>query len=277
MTAPSAHTLQANASTHRRPTARDVVRTSYIYATLWLGVILYLLFLGPFLLAASYTIDRKRSMARRAARWIFPTLIRHYCWIRRDPLTIEPAPFDWKSIGPCIVVANHASAMDAVLLMALPAPTGDGRVWSKGWPFRVPLLGWLMRLSGHLFVEDFNILPDAESCLAEGISLLVFPESSRTRTGKVARFREGAFLLAARTGRPIVPVALHGSRESMPAGQPWIFAPSLRIQPLGVLYPDRADPKNHALLRRQAHDMIAAALRRNQSTPQQSSPATAAA
>ncbi len=151
--------------------------------------------------------------------------------------------------------------MDAVLLMALPAGAGLGRVWAKGWPFRVPLLGWLMRLSGHLFVEDFNILPDAESCLADGVSLLVFPESSRTRTGKVARFREGAFLLAARTGRPIIPVALHGSRESMPAGQPWIFAPTLRIQPLGILYPDRANPKSHAILRSQAHAMISAAVR----------------
>jgi 1-acyl-sn-glycerol-3-phosphate acyltransferase len=232
----------------------------YIYATLWLGLTLFIVLLGPFLLIAAYTIDRQRRTARRLARLLFPNLVRHYCWIKRLPLRIDPAPFDWKSIGPCIVVANHGSCMDSVLLMALPPGVGDGRVWAKGWPFRVPLLGWLMRLSGHLFVEDFNILPDAQSCLADGSSLLVFPESSRTRSGKVARFREGAFLLAARTGFPIVPVAIHGSFECLPPGQPWIFSPNLRIQPLAVLYPDATDPKSHAQLRRQAHALISQAL-----------------
>jgi 1-acyl-sn-glycerol-3-phosphate acyltransferase len=252
--------LRNDSASQRRPRAIDVLRTSYIYGTLWLGLTLFIVLLGPFLLLAAYTIDRQRRTARRAARLLFPNLIRHYCWLARQPMRVDPAPFDWKSIGPCIVVANHASIMDSVLLMALPPGVGDGRVWAKGWPFRVPLLGWLMRLSGHLFVEDFNILPDAQSCLADGSSLLVFPESSRTRTGKVARFREGAFLLAARTGFPIVPVAIHGSFECLPPGQSWIFRPRLRIQPLAALYPDAADSKSHAELRRQARALIAQAL-----------------
>ena len=251
----------------RRPKPVDVLRTIYVYATLWLGVILYILLFGPFLLVADYTFDKRRLLARKLARAIFAALVRHYCWLERDPLVIDPPPppgdpcfFDWKSIGPCIVVANHASMMDSVLLMELPTGIGDGRVWAKGWPFKVPLLGWLMRLSGHMFVEDFNILPDAQEFLADGTSLLVFPESSRTRTGHVARFREGAFLLAARTGRPIVPVALHGSFECFPPGQSWIFSPHLRVQPLGILYPDIHNPKTHLDLRRRARDMIVTAL-----------------
>ncbi len=251
----------------RRPKPIDVVRTTYIYATLWLGVIGYVLLFGPFLLVADYTFDKRRLIARKISRAIFATLVRHYCWVERDPLVIDPPPppgdpgfFDWKSLGPCIIVANHASMMDSVLLMQLPAGIGDGRVWAKGWPFKVPLLGWLMRLSGHMFVEDFNILPNAQEFLADGTSLLVFPESSRTRTGHVARFREGAFLLAARTGRPIVPVALHGSFESFPPGQSWIFSPHLRVQPLGVLYPDKNDPKTHLTLRSRAREMIVTAL-----------------
>jgi 1-acyl-sn-glycerol-3-phosphate acyltransferase len=244
----------------RRPRAIDILRTLYIYTTLLLGLLLFILLTGPMLLLAACTFDPQRRTARRLAKQLFPALIRHYCWLSRRPLQVDPAPFDWNSLGPCIVVANHCSSMDAVLLMALPRGVGDGRVWAKGWPFRVPFLGWLMRLSGHLLVEDFNILPDAQTCLADGSSLLVFPESSRSRTGKVARFREGAFLLAARTGFPIVPVAIHGSFACFPPGQPWIYGPPLRIQPLAVLHPNRADSKTHTHLRHQAHALITHAL-----------------
>ncbi|HUO07452.1 MAG TPA: lysophospholipid acyltransferase family protein [Phycisphaerae bacterium] len=244
----------------RRPKPFDILRTAFIYTSLWLGVIVYLLLFGAFLLLAGCTFDRRRSLARKIARHIFTSVVRFHCWLERDPLRVDPPPFDSDSIGPCIVVANHASMMDSVLLMQLPPGIGDGRVWAKGWPFKVPLLGSLMRLSGHMFVEDFNILPNAREFLADGTSLLVFPESSRTRTGHVGRFREGAFLLAARTGCPIVPVALHGSFECFPAGQPWIFGPRLRVQPLGVLYADPTDARSHVALRRRAREMIVAAL-----------------
>ena len=84
------------------------------------------------------------------------------------------------------MVANHASCMDVVLLMMLPGELGLGRVWAKDWPFRIPLLGWLMRLSGHLFVHDFNILPDARDALADGSSLLVFPPPRERRREALA-------------------------------------------------------------------------------------------
>jgi 1-acyl-sn-glycerol-3-phosphate acyltransferase len=259
----------------RRPAPVDILYTTYVYALLWLAVILYLLFFGPFLLLAALTFDTKRTLARRLAYYIFPNLVRHFCFLQRDPLIIDAAPFDWNNIGPCIIVANHGSCMDSVLLMALPKPFGHGRVWAKGWPFKVPLLGSLMRLSGHLLVEDFNILPDAQSCLSDGTSLLVFPESSRTRTGKLGRFHDGAFLLAARTGHPIVPVAIHGAHECFPPGQPWIFHPHLRVQPLTILHPDPTDPKSHLHLKRQARTLIAQAL--GQAPAHAQHPATTAA
>jgi 1-acyl-sn-glycerol-3-phosphate acyltransferase len=242
----------------RCPSPKDRRFTIYAYALLWSATILYVFAFGPLLLLANI-FDRRRSLARKLAKNLFVPIIRHLCKIRCDQLIVDKAPFDWQSIGPCIIVANHGSAMDSVLLMALPPGVGDGRVWSKGWPFKVPLLGWLMKLSGHLFVEDFNILPDAQSCLSDGTSLLVFPESSRTRTGKLGRFRDGAFLLAARTGRPIVPVAIHGAHDCFPPGQPWMFGPPLRVQPLAVLWPSE-NPRAHVELKRQAHRLIAEAL-----------------
>lgn len=243
-----------------RPRPRDILRTLYIHSTLLLALFFFMLFLGPVLLLAGLTVDRRRTLARRCVRAVFPRMIRHYCRLAGNPLERRLGNVDFAALGPCIIVANHSSCMDVLLLMMLPLPAGTGRVWAKDWPFKVPLLGALMRLSGHLFVNDFNILPDARDCLADGSSLLVFPESSRTRTGRVGRFREGAFLLAARTGRPIVPVAIRGTFACMPPGQGWVFHPRLSIEVLGVLRGGANDPKAHAKLRRQAHALIADAL-----------------
>ena len=225
--------VTSNVAAIPRRSVRDIVRTSYIYGTLVVALVIYIGGFGLFLLLAAYTFDRRRFCARRLARAIFPRLVRHYCWLGGFPLGLDLGKVPWAEIGSCIVVANHGSSLDVLLLMLLPLGVGDGRVWAKGWPFKKPLLGWLMSLSGHLLVEDFNILPDARECLADGESLLVFPESSRTRSGLLGRFRDGAFLLAARTGRPVVPVAIHGTYACFPPGQPWIFHPKMRVEVLG--------------------------------------------
>jgi 1-acyl-sn-glycerol-3-phosphate acyltransferase len=253
----------------RSPAPRDVFRSLYIHSTLLLALTMFMLLVAPLLLIAGCTFDRRKTLARRAVRALFPRLIRHYCRLCKCPLHLETVGIDFRSLGPCIVVANHCSCMDVLLLMMLPLPAGAGRVWAKDWPFKVPLLGALMRLSGHLFVNDFNLLPDARDCLADGSSLIVFPESSRSRTGDVGRFREGAFLLAARTGRPVVPVAIHGTFDCMPPGQPWIYRPSLKVEVLGVLRTIPGDPKAHTALRRQAQTLIADALdaRHHQAPP----------
>jgi len=249
-------------SSRRRPAPRDVVRTFYVVGLLVAALVLYVLVVGPFLLVAGVTFDRTRRIARRTAQAVYAPLLRHFCRLAGFPLKVElPVDFpSWSEIGPCIVVANHASSTDVLMLMQLPPGIGDGRIWAKPWPFRKPLLGWLMRLSGHLRVDNFNLLPDARDFLEGGETMLVFPESSRSRTGKVSRFRDGAFLLAVRTGHPVIPVAVHGTFASFPPEQPWIFRPNLRVQVLGILYPDGNDPRSHLVLKQRAHDMIEAAM-----------------
>jgi 1-acyl-sn-glycerol-3-phosphate acyltransferase len=243
---------------------RDRIRTLYIHGLLVGALVAYVAAAGPFLLVAGVTFDPGRKLARRVARWLFPALVRHFCRNAGYPLRIDGVPVEWERLGPCIVVANHASSLDVLMLMQLPKGVGDGRVWAKGWPFRRPLLGWLMRLSGHLHVEDFNILPDAAECLREGESLLVFPESSRSRSGRVGRFRDGAFLLAARTGWPIVAVALHGTHACFPPGQGWVWRPRLRIEVVGVLC--CGEGGDHGALKREAHRRIKSALEGNSGT-----------
>jgi 1-acyl-sn-glycerol-3-phosphate acyltransferase len=244
----------------RRRSIRDRVRTTCILGTLLAALMGYVLLLGPFLLVVGLTSDRRRRTARKAARRIFAPLIRHHCRVWGSPLKVELGGVNFSEMGPCIVVANHVSSLDVLMLMQLPAGAGDGRVWAKGWPFRMPLLGALMRLSGHLRVDDFNLLPEARDRLDGGETMLVFPESSRSRTGRLGRFRDGAFLLSVRTARPIVPVAIHGTFDCFPPGQMWVNRPALRVEVLGVLKPEGTGQREHVMLKQRAHGMIAAAL-----------------
>jgi len=234
---------------------RTVARTVWLFTWLWMDLLFFVLVLGPYLWVASRTFDRQRRRARAWVRRLYRHFLRGYC-TPRGMLTVDA--FDWsRTNGPCILVANHQSMLDVIMMMQLPI---DARCWAKEWPFKIPLLGILMRLSGHLFIEDFNILPDSTDVLADDVSLYVFPESTRSRTGKMGRFHDGAFLVAARTGRPIVPVAIHGTFECFKPDQMWIRRAALRIEPLGVLWPDKNDPRAHIALKRHAHELIAQAL-----------------
>ena len=265
--APTAH----HALPPRRLTLRTLLRTLIILPWIFSYLCIYVFLLGPYLWIAGHTFDKQRCIARRYARGIFQHFLHHCCGHR---LIVDPFPFDQLG-GPCIMVANHQSMLDIVMIMQLPI---DARCWAKKWPFRTPLLGILLRLCGHLHVEDFNVLPDARDCLEFGTSLYVFPEGTRSRTGRISRFRDGAFLLAMKTGRPIIPIAIHGSFECFPPGQLWVWTRHLRVEPLGVLWPDQSDPKGHIHLRRESRRMIAHALNQDKvSRPDSDSIDTAAA
>ena len=165
---------------------------------------------------------------------------------------------------PCIVVANHQSAIDILLLFQL---SPDARCWAKDWPFKKPLLGWLMRLCGHLHVDDPNVLEHAAASIRQGVGIYVFPEGTRSRTGRLGRFHDGAFMLAVQTGVPIVPVAICGSGRCMTPGYVAIMDVPITVRPLGILYADLTVPKAQLVLKRQAHSLIAAALNADATAP----------
>lgn len=222
--------------------------------SLWIvNTAVFALLLTPFLWMGILTVDK----TGRWPRWILRTMcrvsVRRFCGTN-----LQIADFDWSAIkGPCILVANHQSLIDILLLLLLPT---DARCWAKRWPFRVPFLGLMMRLCGHLCVEDPRVLYKAAESLRSGVSLLVFPEGTRSRDGKLTRFHDGAFLLAARTGVPVVPVLIRGSGTTMPPGTFRLVDSPMVIRPLGVLYPDTSLDKPHLDLKRRAANMISCAL-----------------
>lgn len=123
--------------------------------------------------------------------------------------------------GQCIVVANHASYLDGVVMTAaLPARFG---FVVKREMNGVPLAGLLLRRLGTEFVDRFNRHKggtDARRVLrtaASGHSLVFFPEGTFTPEVGLGKFHTGAFAIAARAACPVVPAVILGTRRNMPA------------------------------------------------------------
>lgn len=119
-----------------------------------------------------------------------------------------------------VFVANHQGAYD---IFAIYGYLGHNFKWMmKKALERIPLVGYSCRLAGHIYVDNRTpaairqTMADAERQLAGGMSVVVFPEGSRTLDGKVHAFRRGAYTLAVEFGLPVVPLTIDGAYKVMP-------------------------------------------------------------
>lgn len=132
--------------------------------------------------------------------------------------------------GPYIVVANHSSVLDIPILMGLPTPM---RVLAKKSLIRAPVMGWYMGFSKQIPI-DMSDPRDVEAtldrcldALNNGISVVIFPEGTRSEDGQLQKFRRGAFRLAKDTGFPVLPVSIDGTHRIMKKGE---FMPQNIVQ-----------------------------------------------
>jgi len=118
---------------------------------------------------------------------------------------------------PAILVANHSGLHD-ILSLAAGLPI-QFRWIAKKSLFRVPFMGWHMRRSGYIAIDRDNPRETAKSIvkaageIRNGVSAIIFPEGTRSRTGTLGKFYSGAFTLALRTGVPLIPVTIEGSHR----------------------------------------------------------------
>ena len=121
-----------------------------------------------------------------------------------------------------VFVANHQSIYDIpVIFWHVPYQL---RIIAKESLGSFPFLGWHLRRTGHLLVDRSNpdragILQRWRGLLAQGLSLIIFPEGTRSADGRVGRFKAGSFLLAIEAGLPVVPIAVAGTRFVMKKGE----------------------------------------------------------
>lgn len=166
---------------------------------------------------------------------------------------------------PAIIAPNHASHFDiAALLGHLP---GHNRFAAKKELFREPVLGTVMKTLGMVPIDredptqSIALLNKIEARGDGAFSLIMFPEGTRSRDGRMGAFKNGAFTLAIQLGRPIVPIAIHGTSSIMPAGKYLSILPGTVV--LEVLEPiptaGRGPEDRHAL-RDLVHERIATRL-----------------
>jgi len=142
-------------------------------------------------------------------------------------------------LHPCVVVANHSSYLDGVILKAA-LPAHFSFVIKKEM-VRVPLAGALLRRIGSEFVDRVNRHSggmDARRLLraaSGGQSLAFFPEGTFNETVGLGRFHIGAFVVAARAALPVVPVVIRGARRALPADSFWPRPGAIEVEVLEVL------------------------------------------
>jgi 1-acyl-sn-glycerol-3-phosphate acyltransferase len=120
-----------------------------------------------------------------------------------------------------VFAANHQSIYDIPILFAsLPFQL---RIISKESIGKIPFLGWHLQRTGHVLVDRSNpgagVVKKMARLVAEGHSLIVFPEGTRSLDGAVARFKGGSFVIALQAGLPVVPLSIVGSRHVMLKGR----------------------------------------------------------
>lgn len=166
--------------------------------------------------------------------------------------------------GNAVVVANHASYVDGFLLKGY-LPYRFSFV-IKGEMRKVPVAHFLFRRSGSKFVErhkQSGSSRDARQIVKAaqgGESLAFFPEGTFVKEPGIARFRAGAFVAAIRGGVPIVPIAISGTREMMPAGRLWPYPVRPRVLVLPPIFPEDPAFDNHKLLAETARQRILAVI-----------------
>ena len=119
---------------------------------------------------------------------------------------------------PYVVVANHESFVDILLISHLPI---EMKWLSKETFFKFPLVGWMMRMAGDVKVVRGDRTSGAaamKAChdrLAKRVSVMIFPEGTRSADGSLGQFKDGAFRLAVESGAPILPLVVHGTRTAL--------------------------------------------------------------
>ena len=150
------------------------------------------------------------------AAWTYNTANFLFRPIFRTALDLQITDLDrLPSSGPVIIAINHTSFVDPLLLGAFaPRPIV---MMSKVENFQIPILGFFIRLYGAFPVRrgmaDRDALETALRVLREGRVLLMAPEGTRSKDGALQQGRDGVAMLAARTGAPVIPVAIAGAHR----------------------------------------------------------------
>ena len=195
-----------------------------VSALLWLSMGLVALVWLP-LLTLVFLVTAPFDPGRYAAGW----------WFRRAAVVAVALNPLWRfrTSGvrirdprrPYVAVSNHESIADILLISHLP---WEMKWLSKDSIFRLPMMGWMMRMAGDIPVRRSEVRSRAEALhglrdrLGKRVSGMGMPEGTRSKSDELLPFRDGAFRVAIEAGLPVLPIALAGTRDALAKGS-WLF------------------------------------------------------
>lgn len=169
------------------------------------------------------TMRRARSLCARGFEW-FHAGLRAFDFVDFDPGATELSGVP----SPCVIVANHPTLIDTP---AIGATIPDLCFVVKRDLYGSPLFGPLMRACGHIDAGEggtlaaASVVREALERLAEGCSVLMFPEGTRSPLGGLRRLRRGAFEIACRASVPVVPLWIECDPPVVTSSRPWYALP----------------------------------------------------
>ncbi len=182
----------------------------------------------------------------KAVRWY----VRYYGFVLIKVVPFfSPVEVEDKSEGidiPVIFVANHCSATDPYFFGVMPYDCA----FITTWPFKIPVYNIVMKLAGYINANEGwdKIYKKASKLIASGCSLIIWPEGHRSKTGKLRRFKNGAFYLAYKLKRPIVPICLINTFKLMPPGTRLLNPVKVKVVILPQIMPKTDKEEFEAIL-----------------------------
>jgi 1-acyl-sn-glycerol-3-phosphate acyltransferase len=184
----------------------------------WLVLVVCILLWFPLLIivrVVTAPFDRGRYLTGYLFRRIGPVMVAlNPLWRFRYSGVMPQDPR-----RPFVVVSNHESFADILLISHLP---WEMKWLSKAELFRIPVMGWMMWLAGDIPVwrgfgpSAVEAMERCRDVLRKRVSVMIFPEGTRSKTAELLPFKDGAFRLAIEAGVPILPLALTGTGTALP-------------------------------------------------------------
>lgn len=202
--------------------AKKVILNAVFYiAFIPVTIIFLVIFSSWVLLGRLFSYREALRRLRLAIRWYGRVMI----WVLPQPF-LKVRYLDKSGEKhvpqPCIVICNHRSSSDPFLMACF---SFEAIQIVNIWPFKIPLLGFFARLAGYLSVNELPFEEFSQRCgklLDEGVSIIVFPEGTRSGVNAMGQFRGAMFRIALNKKIPIVPLCIAGNEDKPIRGSFWM-------------------------------------------------------
>lgn len=198
---------------HQPYTAWGIIKSVFAFTYFTVGSLIITVF-GIILLKIIPGKSEKRKLFYHRIMQLFTkSLVYIMCNVKKK--IINPGKEDFSK--PAVIIANHSSVLD-ILLTVMQHP--KMLLVTNKWVWNSPVFGVAIRMAEYYPVAEGadNTITQLEDKVRQGYSVVVFPEGTRSVTGKIGRFHKGAFFMAEKLNLDILPLMIHGAGHTLKKG-----------------------------------------------------------